>query len=222
MTITLPLFPLGTVLFPGLLLPLHVFEGRYRRLVSDLVAAPEDEQHFGVVTIRAGSEVGGAGGIGAVEVPVLHRVGCVARLRRVEPYEDGRFDILSTGAERFRLDEVDTSLPYLRGEVEILDEPAGRPAPSLATEVAAAFEAYRAALGASAVEEVPGEPAALSYLVAATMVLDLADKQRLLEADDTTERLTRELWLLRRETALLRHLPSLPGVNLTRSPSSPN
>ena len=216
MTAGLPLFPLGTVLFPGLVLPLHVFEERYRRLVRDLVTEPEAERQFGVVAIREGREVGSDG------VRALHPVGCIARLRRVDPYDDGRFDILSTGTQRFRLDEVDTSLPYLRGDVEILDEPAGESPAPLAGVVASAFDAYRRALGATASAELPEEPQSLSYLVAATMVLELSDKQRLLEAPDTTDRLRRELRLLRRETALLGLLPSLPGVELTRVPSSPN
>ena len=216
MTAGLPLFPLGTVLFPGLVLPLHVFEERYRRLVRDLVTEPEAERQFGVVAIREGREVGSDG------VRALHPVGCIARLRRVDPYDDGRFDILSTGTQRFRLDGVDTSLPYLRGDVEILDEPTGESPAPLAGVVASAFDAYRRALGATASAELPEEPQSLSYLVAATMVLELSDKQRLLEAPDTTDRLRRELRLLRRETALLGLLPSLPGVELTRVPSSPN
>jgi len=215
-TAGLPLFPLGTVLFPGLVLPLHVFEERYRRLVRDLVTEPEAERQFGVVAIREGREVGSDG------VRALHPVGCIARLRRVDPYDDGRFDILSTGTQRFRLDGVDTSLPYLRGDVEILDEPTGESPAPLAGVVASAFDAYRRALGATASAELPEEPQSLSYLVAATLVLELSDKKRLLEAPDTTDRLRRELCLLRRETALLGLLPSLPGVELTRVPSSPN
>lgn len=212
----IPLFPLGTVLFPGLVLPLHVFEERYRQLVRDLVAEPETERQFGVVAIREGREVGSDG------VRALHPVGCIARLRRVDPYDDGRFDILSTGTRRFRLDEVDTSLPYLRGNVEIMGEPEGESAGPLAGVVSSAFDSYRRALGATASSELPDDPRSLSYLVAATMVLELSEKQRLLEAPDTTDRLRRELRLLRRETTLLSLLPSLPGVELTRIPSSPN
>ena len=215
-TARLPIFPLGTVLFPGLVLPWHVFEERDRQLVRDLLAVPEDERRFGVVAIREGREVGSDGAL------ALHPVGCIARLRRVEPYEDGRFDLLSTGAQRFRLDQIDTSLSYLRGDIELLDEPAGESPDSLATVVASSFQAYRTALGATAEADVPEEPHALSYLVAATMVLDLSDKQCLLEAPDTTDRLRRELRLLRRETALLGLLPSLPGVEFTRAPASPN
>jgi Lon protease-like protein len=215
----LPLFPLGTVLFPGLLLPLHIFEERYRRLVRDLVDAPESEQRFGVVAIREGTEVGADG------ARALHRVGCVARLRRVERYDDGRFDILTTGTERFRLaevDEPDAAHPYLRGVVELLPDPAGESPVTLAAEVATLFVAYCESLGARAADELPGEPRALSYLVAATVVLDLSDKQHLLESPDTTDRLRHELRLLRRETALLGLMPSLPGVELTRIPASPN
>jgi len=217
MTVRLPLFPLGTVLFPGRLLPLHVFEERYRQLVRDLVA-PESEQQFGVVAIREGREVGADG------VRALHPVGCVARLRRVESYADGRFDIVSTGTQRFRLDAIDESLPYLCGDVQLLDDEPGESSDVLASSVRELFDAYCEALGARA--DLPADaiedPRLLGYLVAATVVLDLAEKQRLLESADTTTRLRTELALLRRETALFGLLPSMPGVDLTRVPVSPN
>ncbi len=211
----LPLFPLGTVLFPGVLLPLHVFEERYRQLVADLLATAHEERAFGVVAIREGHEVGVDG------VRALHAVGCVARLRRVEPYADGRFDVVTTGTQRFRLDSLDDGKQYLQGEVTLLDDRDGTGADELAVAVARAWQGYRDALG-STDEEVPDDARALSYLVAAGTVLDLAEKQRLLEAEDTATRLARELALLRRETALLGMLPSLPAVELTRAPASPN
>jgi Lon protease-like protein len=214
-TVRLPLFPLGTVLFPGVLLPLHVFEERYRQLVLDLLGAPEQDRAFGVVAIREGREVGADG------IRALHAVGCVARVRRVEPYEDGRFDLVSTGAARFRLDAVDDSRPYLQGDVELLGEPDGADAEASAARVSLAFDEYLAVLG-SEVEELPTDPGAVSYLVAAAAVLDLRVKQRLLEAPDTTTRLQVELALLRRETELYAMLPSLPAVELTRAPASPN
>src|SRR5207248_5108048 len=88
-TVRLPLFPLGSVLFPGLVLPLNIFEARYRALARDLLAIPEDEpRQFGVVAIRDGSEVapsgpgaadaGPASGFGPDLSTALHRVGCVA------------------------------------------------------------------------------------------------------------------------------------------------
>lgn len=216
MTVRIPLFPLGTVLFPGLLLPLHVFERRYRDLVRDLLTAPDEQRRFGVIAIREGREVGADG------IRALYPVGCVARLRRVDPYDDGRFDIVSTGAQRFRLLSVDTALPYLRAEVELLDEAPGEAADAAAAGVRALFDVYRRAVGAQPAEDLPTEPDVLSYLVAATMVLDLPDRQILLEQPDTTLRLRQELRLLRRETALLGLLPSLPGVELTRVAASPN
>jgi hypothetical protein len=215
-TARLPLFPLGTVLFPGLLLPLHVFEERYRRMVRDLLELPDHRRRFAVVAIREGREVGADG------VRALHAVGCVARLRRVDPYDDGRFDIISTGEQRIRLVDLDPSLPYLCAEVELLDEPPGESAPALARAVRDRFRDYRRALGGQPGDDLPDDPGLLSYLVAATVVLDLDDKQRLLEAPDVAGRLRRELRLLHRETALLGSLPSLPGVELTRVPASPN
>jgi Lon protease-like protein len=216
----LPLFPLGTVLLPGLLLPLHVFEDRYRALVRDLVDAPEEARGFGVVAIREGREVGDGG------IRSLHPVGCLADLRQVEPHPDGRFDIVATGARRFRIDSVDaTSQPYLQAEVEFLDEPDGEAAPVLAGTVAMLWGAYRQALTGTRPEdadELPDEPVVLSYLVAAATILDLRDKQRLLEEPDTTSRLRRELAILRREAIVLRLLPSLPAVELTRTAVSPN
>lgn len=219
-TARLPLFPLGTVLFPGVLLPLHVFEQRYRQLVRDLLAAPHEQRRFGVVAIREGREVGAQG------VRALHAVGCLARLRRVEPYDDGRFDIVTTGSQRFRLERLEDSRPYLQGDVELLDEPLGAGADTARAQVAGAWSTYRDTLG-SADEHLGDDLAAadattLSYLVAAGMVLDLGDKQRLLEAPDTAGRLARELALLRRETGLLGRLPSLPAVELTHLPASPN
>jgi Lon protease-like protein len=216
----LPLFPLGTVLFPGLLLPLHVFEDRYRALVRDLVKAPEEARGFGVVAIREGREVGDGG------IRSLHPVGCLADLRQVESHPDGRFDIVATGARRFRIDSVDaTSQPYLQAEIEYLDEPDGDAAEVLARTVAMLWGAYRQALTGRRPEdtdELPDEPVVLSYLVAAATILDLNDKQRLLEEPDTTSRLRRELAILRREAIVLRLLPSLPAVELTRTAVSPN
>lgn len=218
MTERLPLFPLGTVLYPGLLLPLHVFEERYRRLVRDLLAAPEGRRRFGVVAIREGREVGSDG------VRALYDVGCVAELREVEPYDDGRFDIITTGEQRFRLAAApDDSHGYLQAEVELLDDPAGEDADRLAVEVTELFRAYRVAVtGREEPDDLPDHPGPLSYLVAAATVLDRADKQHLLECPDTAGRLRAEARMLRRETAVLRRLPSVPAVELTGEGVSPN
>ena len=219
----LPLFPLGMVLLPGLLLPLHVFEQRYRDLVRDLLELPEPARRFGVVAIREGREVGADG------VTALHEVGCVAQLRRVTPYDDGRFDIVSTGTARFRLDEVDEQGPYLVGEVEVLPDAVGA-APEarlLDRAVRAAFARYLAAMSQASGEqielpELPADPLVLGFLVAATTALDLDERQRLLAERDGVTRLRAELALLRRETTLLGRLSAAPAPELARRPVSLN
>jgi len=208
----LPLFPLGhTVLFPGVVLPLHVFEERYRELVRSLVEQRESTpRRFGVVAIRQGWEVG----VDAAEA--LHEVGCAAELRRVSRYPDGRFDILAVGADRFRLREVDReSRPYLIGTVDWLPpDPPSRDT-ALAAAVGTLFAEYAAVaagLQGRTVEavELPGDPGELSNLVASTAVLTLEDRQTLLEATGVAARLRKELRLLKREITMVRRLRALP------------
>ena len=209
----LPLFPLGTVLYPGLVLPLHVFEERYRLMVRELLEAGGHRGSFGVVTIRAGHEVG------ADSVSALYDVGCTADIRQVTPYDDGRYDLLGTGGRRFRLRSVGTARPYLVGDVEWLDEEVGDDAPVIAAAAVHAFRGYQqlvAGQDAGGVQELPRDPVVLSYLIAATVVLDVADKHRLLAASDAAKRLRLACGLLRRETELLRTLRALPAVDLLR------
>lgn len=219
----LPLFPLGTVLFPGLVLPLHVFEERYRRLVQDLLALPEAEQQFGVVAIREGREVGADG------ARALYEVGCTARLRAVQPHPDGRYDLVTVGTRLFRVDALSDGLPYLTADVTWLPDEPGDPAEArvLGAAVREAFAAYLVALGEAtgeAVEgpELPDDPLALSHLVAATLLLDLADRQELLDQPDGRTRLRRELSVLRREAVVLRTLRAAPAPELARAPQSSN
>jgi uncharacterized protein len=218
----LPLFPLGTVLYPGALLPLHIFEERYRRLVRDLLALPEGPRRFGVVTIKAGREVGADG------VTALHEIGCTAELRRVEACDDGRFDIIASGARRFRLLHVDASEP-LEGEVELLDEDRTDRAAGLSATVGRLFTVYREALLTAqglSIDEPPDlptdDPVGLSYVIAAAMVLDLSDKQSLLAAPTADDRLSLEIALLRRESSIVSRLATRPAVELPRFPYHPN
>jgi uncharacterized protein len=225
MSHTLPLFPLGTVLFPGVPLPLRVFEQRYRQMVRDLLAGPAPGD-FGVIAIRKGRETG-AGGVSA-----LYEIGCTAALRQVKEHDDGQFDLVCAGTSRFRLVRVDDSLPYLRGEVEQLAEEAGDEAAArlAARAVREGFCGYLKALSERGVTQanqvsaadLPGEPAALSYLVAALINVDLPHKQALLAEPDALSRLNAERALLSRETAILRTLTSAPAPDLRYSPYSPN
>ncbi len=218
----LPLFPLGAVLYPGMLLPLHIFEERYRQLVRDLLDGPEPRR-FGVIAIRKGRETGIDG------VQSLYEIGCTAALRRVDRHEDGRYEIVAVGAERFRLLGLDQSRPYLQGEVEMLaEEPADAAAAGPAAQVVeAAFREYLDALtewgGATVrLEDLPGEPVLLSFIVAAAMVVDLPERQALLAEPDTLRRLALERSLLARETAMLRTTTSRPAPDLRNTPYSPN
>ena len=124
----IPLFPLGTPLFPGVVLPLHVFEPRYRRMMQDLLSLPEssDRRFFGVVAIRQGWEVERV-----APAEALYDIGCTAQLRRVGAQPDGGFAIVTVGADRFRLLDVvvGEDPPYLQAEVEWLaDEEAAEEA----------------------------------------------------------------------------------------------
>jgi uncharacterized protein len=218
----LPLFPLGTVLYPGLLMPLHIFEDRYRQLVGDLLAGPEPRQ-FGVIAIRQGRETG-VDGVGA-----LYEIGCVATLRQVTEHDDGRFDVMTVGTQRFRLLELDESRPYLQGHVDLIAEESGDEAAAAGAvqSVQVAFRAYLDALAAQgavrvSVPDLPDEPVLLSYLVASSVIVDLSDSQLLLAEPDALLRLTAERVLLAKETGILRSLSSTPAPDLRNSPYSPN
>lgn len=216
----LPLFPLSTVLVPGAPLPLHVFEPRYVDLVNDLLQLPPDRRRFGVVAISRGREVGTDG------VEALHPIGCVALVTEVESRPDGQFDLATVGVGRFRLGELRPGPAYLQAEVELLPEVAGETG-SLPAVVAERYSDYLEALAAVGREvpiapDLPSDPLLLSYLVAATVVLDLEDRQALLAAADAADRLSTEISLLARENALLRAVPSVPGNALVQVPFSSN
>ncbi|TDB76062.1 LON peptidase substrate-binding domain-containing protein [Micromonospora sp. KC723] len=232
MTARLPVFPLATVLFPGLVLPLHIFEERYRTLVRDLVGRPEGApREFGVVAIRSGWEVAPDAGRavpGGGEV-VLHEVGCTAELRQVTELDDGGFNIVTVGRRRFRVVDVERDAgPYLTAEVEWLPEPAGADEVTelLAARVIAVFRQYLGLVrpGEQEVsEQLPEDPTVLSHLVAATAALTVTDRQRLLAIDDTAARLRAELRLLNREAALLRQVRAVPvPLSELASPPVPN
>jgi len=176
-----------------------------------------------VIAIRKGRETGVEG------VQSLYEIGCTATLRRVEKHEDGRFDLVTVGTQRFRLLALDRTRPYLRGEVDMLADEAVDQAGAapLARAVQVAFRAYLDALtqwgGATVrVEDLPGEPVLLSFIVAAAMVIDLHERQGLLDEPDALRRLGAERALLSRETAMLRATTSRPAPDLRDTPYNPN
>lgn len=197
MTRVLPLFPLHVVLFPGRPLPLHVFEPRYRTLLDDCMSA---DRRFGVVGIRHGRAE-------RDDVDV-YEVGTVAEIVRVERLDDGRSNIVTRGAERFRIRSLRHDAPYLCAEVELLTEEA--PDESVAPFTAMLrhrLESFLTDLGAGdPCGLLPANPAALAWLAACAAELQLFEQQRLLEIDSVTERMRTTLKLLRREHHLLRKL----------------
>jgi Lon protease-like protein len=209
----LPLFPLGTVLVPGLVLPLHIFEPRYRQLVADLEDLPEDEREFGVVAIREGGEVGSG------SLRALYDVGCAAALQQVTTGEDGRSQILSTGIRRFRLVDLDVEAdtPYLTGVVEWLDELDGDLDPSLALRSRALWARYTELLGGfgpQVVQDLPQDAGPLSYLLTTAVVMPLHQRQGLLSAPSDAERLSAINRFLRSEVSIMTVVPSLPLLDV--------
>jgi uncharacterized protein len=232
----LPVFPLGTVLFPGLVLPLHIFEERYRALVRELVSSPVDGPHeFGVVTLRRGAEAPTPDADddlpAAPPAPVgaddLYPVGCTAELRQVTELPDGRFDIMTVGRRRFSIRDVSQGdEPYLTADVEWLPDEATDPvAERLAPRALAAFRTYLDLLrpDTEVLDAVPADPTVLSHLIAATAQLTTEERQSLLAAPDTAGRLRAELKLLNREAGLLARVRAVPvPLSDLARPASPN
>ena len=212
---TVPLFPLRTVLVPGLVLPLHIFEPRYRLMVRMVADAPEDERGFGIVALRPGcSEADGR--------PGLYDIGTMARITKVDELPDGRFDVITVGARRFSIDSLDDEMPFTRAQVTLHPEPVGEAgaAVSLAEEAVTLLKTYRevistwGVIGMSEIDNLPDDPVVLSYLFAAAIVTDLPQRQALLGIEDAEQRLEAVCEVLRREIEVMCALPSMPAVDL--------
>jgi uncharacterized protein len=186
----LPMFPLGTVLLPGGVLPLHVFEPRYRQLVVDCLADDTGDPEFGVTLIERGSEVGGG--------DQRTNVGVVARMVQVNALEDGRYSIVAVGTSRIRVNAWLPDDPYPLADVD--EWPDEHPdAPGLGDAVARLTERLREVLALAArLGEVPAkvdlsavseDPLVASYHLAALSPLGPADRYRLLCAPSPASRL---------------------------------
>jgi Lon protease-like protein len=199
--IELPLFPLKTVLFPGQVLPLHIFEARYQTMIRRCLA---DDSPFGVVLIREGQEVG-------AELADPHPVGTLTRIVESTHLPDGTMNIITVGTERFRIRELLRDQPYLRGQVETYPLPAPLDPDrvrGMADKVRARVTRYIELIAEAAglqieVGEAPETPQQVGYLAAVAMQIDLDEKQGLLGSDSLEQILLRELALLNRENALL-------------------
>jgi Lon protease-like protein len=218
----LPLFPVDSVLFPGQPRALCAFGERHQGLVRDLVKGPFPRS-IAVVAIHEGCERDPGG------VRSLHEIGCTATLRTVRAGADGRFVLVTAGAQRFQLISVDQTRSYPRARVAVLHENTGDQAAAahMAAAVQHAYRAYvHATVGPAAtalnLPDLPGGPVELSYNVADLMVLGRPARQALLAEPDALSRLTAEHTLLARETALARTLGSSPAPDFRHSHPSPN
>lgn len=218
----LPLFPLYTVLFPGVGQALSIFEERYKVLLADCLRT---NQRFGIVGIESGAEVGGPA--------EPYRVGCLAQITEIDNVAEGEeYVVQVAGLERIRILDLDRkSKPYLSGRVVLWpdeDEPA--PAAWAAAEAGALLNDYvRALLRESGREasaamgslplKLPDNPSSLSIIIGALVQIPREEKQHLLEAPSAGARLEAEIHILHRELSLLKlthagpELEALDGRN---------
>ena len=199
--VTLPLFPLRLVLFPGQMLPLHIFEPRYRMMINQCV---EKEQPFGVVLMREDTPDWRAYK-GDVELP--YQVGTTAHIQRMERLADGRLNIITLGLHRFRVRSLRFDMPFLQGEVESFPMD-GAPAPQDARAVSRLLQGYIKQLSQvlnSDIDlgEMPEDPHALAFVTATALQLPWDEKQSLLETPDLPALLSVERSLLGKETMML-------------------
>jgi Lon protease-like protein len=198
----MPLFPLNVVLFPGMVLPLHIFEPRYREMINRCI---DEDIPFGVVLIQEGLEVGGAA--------KPHPIGTAARIAKVERLADGSMNITVVGTQRFRILELDNSHSYLsakvaqypivNGSTKAAEEMAHRVRPKIIDYVALLSKASHTELK---LDRLPEDPTTLAFLVAIALQVDNADKQKLLALSGVPEILDRERYLLSCEILLLRYM----------------
>lgn len=204
----LRLFPLSLVLFPGISIPLHIFEDRYKQMVNECLDADEP---FGIVLDRR------------YRRPEMEAepcaVGCLARITSVERLEEGRMNIVVEGQQRFRILEILQGRPYLSARVQLMAE-LGAPGASPATDrLAELFECYIERLVTLAgrqveVVEVPDDAATLFALVAALLAIPLEVRQELLEAEDLASAMVKEASLLEEQIAQLDQ--AVPAHRTTR------
>lgn len=207
MTFEIPIFPLNVVLFPGMQLPLHIFEPRYCTMIARCLEGENFgvERAFGVAMMRSGRE-------GESDTYPAD-VGCLAHIAQVAPLPDGRYNLMATGQRRFVIRSLREEDDYLVGTVEWLEDEAGEEfAEDEAHRTRAALESYLRATAENSGSfspdmmqlEIPISAYELSMWIAALLPLPPQEKQPLLEATSTTQRLLREYSLLQRAEVIQR------------------
>jgi len=184
-SLILPIFPLKTVLFPGVPMPLHIFEERYRRMINECLA---ENKSFGVALIKKGKEVG--------PPAEPFEVGTEAKISRAERLDDGRLNILAIGLRRFKIERLLEPAPYLSAEVSFLEDEDGNREQALLTDqilrlVLLDFIQLTSIFTLVPVYpfDLPQDPTRFSYLAAHLLNLPAKTKQKLLESSTVEERL---------------------------------
>ena len=185
----LPIFPLGTVLFPGAILPLHIFEDRYKQMMR---FATDNGNLFGL-SYRSDAL------IGRETPPEAGSVGCLAKIQAVMPLEEGRMNVISTGLVRYRIIELHQLTPFVIARVEAFgdDLEADEDLDDLFESMLDRCKKFIAAAQAldesvTAIDEdLPEDPEAFSLIISSALPIDNEAKQSLLEMTSTRSRLTR-------------------------------
>ena len=188
---TLPLFPLNLVLFPGMDLPLHIFEERYKDMIRECI---NNDSPFGVVLIKEGLEVG--------EPAEPERIGTSTRILRSEVLDQGRLNIMTKGDRRFEIEEITQRVPHVVGRVRYLVEIEGNGCSELVPQINDEYvELVRnlTALtgGYTSRVEIPEDPIELSYAIAANLNLEPHMRQSLLVTETAATRLADLIPMLR-------------------------
>jgi Lon protease-like protein len=196
----IPLFPLNTVLFPGMPLPLRIFEDRYKRMIRLCL---EKSQSFGVVLIRQGSEA-----LGPLAEP--YEIGCTARIIEVQPLAEGQMNIITLGENRFRIVSTYSRDGYLVGKVELfpLEEASSNEMTSHAQRLLPWVKQYMQILSEASKtdlepEKLPADPVVLAYLAAVLVQIPPEQKQALLAEQRAIDLLGNMERIYRREVAML-------------------
>ena len=217
--VTLPLFPLNTVLFPGMQLKLHIFEERYKLMINRCIDANEP---FGVVLIKQGREV-----LGPVASP--YAVGCTAAISEVQRLPLGRMNITAVGRRRFRIKGIDRGKPFLLGDVEFFlpseDQPelVHRYSGFLRPLVVRYLEILSSSEDANFdPEQIPHRPRAVAQIASILLQTDNAQKQELLSMQSLAQLLTTLVKIYRLETLLLSVRLSPPDKDFNIGPFSSN
>ena len=193
----IPLFPLNLVLFPGMPLPLHIFEERYKAMIGDCMRY---NTPFGVSLIRAGEEVGGPAD--------PQRIGTTTRVLRSQMLDGGRLNIMTKGERRYEIIEITQQEPHVAGLVRMLDEPVGESFTGVSSELTEEFSKLMRNLislsgGYTAQVDIPENPVELSYTIAANLDAPIPVRQELLQVPTAADRLNRLVPLLKRRNHAL-------------------